>query len=164
MKAVWSRWTKCIKRLRFSRCFSYARKDVVKLYELYLDGLAMPILPENLKEQAKINNHTYDVLNIGEVILGGKTGLRTWQISSVFFADGDTAPSAYREHLEQLRDGGQPFNFVLNRWNDDGTLAFNTDCEVLLSSCTFEDKAGEPGTLYYSLNLTEYRDFGAVVA
>ena len=106
---------------------------------------------------------TYDVLNMGEVILGGKIGLRIWQINSVFFADGDTAPSVYREHLEKLRDSEEPFNFVLNRWNDDGSLAFNTDCEVLISDCTFEDKAGEPGTLYYSLKITEYRPFGAVV-
>ncbi len=133
------------------------------MYELYLDGLELPILPENLKEQVSKDNKTYDVLNMGEVILGGKIGLRIWQINSVFFADGDTAPSVYREHLEKLRDSEEPFNFVLNRWNDDGSLAFNTDCEVLISDCTFEDKAGEPGTLYYSLKITEYRPFGAVV-
>ena len=133
------------------------------MYEMYLDGMALPILPENLKEQVSKDNKTYNVLNMGEVILGGKIGLRTWQINSVFFADGDTAPSVYREHLEKLRDSEEPFNFILNRWNDDGSLAFNTDCEVLISDCTFEDKAGEPGTLYYSLKITEYRPFGAVV-
>ena len=136
---------------------------MIAVYELYLDGLELPILPENLKEQVSKDNKTYDVLNMGEVILGGKIGLRIWQINSVFFADGDTAPSVYREHLEKLRDSEEPFNFVLNRWNDDGSLAFNTDCEVLISDCTFEDKAGEPGTLYYSLKITEYRPFGAVV-
>lgn len=41
------------------------------LYEMYLDGKKLPVLPENQKEKCSRDNKKYDVLNLGEVVRPG---------------------------------------------------------------------------------------------
>lgn len=134
------------------------------MYELFLAGTKLPVLPENLKEQRSRDNKKYHVLNLGDVIAPGKAGLKQWTISSVFYGDEAYSPQSYRDHLNQLLESDAPFELILNRFNEDGSLAFQSEnLSVLMESLAFEDKEGEPGTLYFTVKLVEYRPFGAVV-
>ena len=54
----------------------------------------------------------------------------------------------------------KPVRFIVNRYKDDGTLTFDTNCLVLIDSISFEDKAGEVGDLNYEIKLVEYKEFG----
>ena len=134
------------------------------LYEMYLDGKKLPVLPENQKEKCSRDNKKYDVLNLGEVVRPGKRKLRQWSISSVFYGDEEYSPDAYRQHLEQLLEKEVPVEFIYHRYQEDGAIAFQTkNVDVVVERLEFEDREGEPGTLYFTVKLLEYRPFGAVV-
>lgn len=133
------------------------------LYEIYLGELKLPLLPENLKESRQKNNKKYDILALGQVIKPGRAQLRTWNIKSTFYHE-DIDVTKARDYLNSLLDvdkkGVKPIRFIVNRYNQDGSLTFDTNTLVLIDNLDFEDKAGEVGDLNYEIKLSEYKDFG----
>ena len=82
----------------------------------------------------------------------------------MFYGDEEYSPDAYRQHLEQLLEKEEPVEFIYNRYQEDGAIAFQTkNIDVVIESIEFEDREGEPGTLYFTVKLLECRSFGAVV-
>lgn len=133
------------------------------MYEIYIGSLKLPLLPENLKEDIKRENKHYTILATGEVIKPGRVKLRTWSIKSTFYHE-DIDVTKARDYLTSLVNSEKlsikPVRFIVNRYKDDGTLTFDTNCLVLIDSISFEDKAGEVGDLNYELKLIEYKEFG----
>lgn len=133
------------------------------MYEIYIGSLKLPLLPENLKEDIKRDNKHYTILATGEVIKPGRVKLRTWSIKSTFYHE-DIDVTKARDYLTSLVNSEKlsikPVRFIVNRYKDDGTLTFDTNCLVLIDSISFEDKAGEVGDLNYELKLIEYKEFG----
>ena len=139
-----------------------------ELYSMYLDKLRLPILPENFKEMIQMDNKKYDTFGKGERVLPGKEKLHTWTISSYFPRDGEQSPTWYKEAIEKLigRTNGketrptESAKFVLARELEDGTIIFGINSYVLIESIEWEDRKGEPGDLYYTIKLIEYKEFG----
>lgn len=133
------------------------------MYEIYIGNLKLPLLPENLKEEIKKDNKKYNILAIGEVVKAGRVKLKTWSIKSTFFHE-DIDVTKARDYLTSLvssdKLGVKPVRFIVNRYKDDGSLTFDTNCLVLIDSLSFEDKAGEVGDLNYEIKLTEFKEFG----
>ena len=133
------------------------------MYEIYIGSLKLPLLPENLKEDLKRDNKHYTILALGEIIKPGRAKLRTWTIKSTFYHEEIDVTKA-RDYLTSLVNSEKlsikPVRFIVNRYKDDGTLTFDTNCLVLIDSISFEDKAGEVGDLNYELKLVEYKEFG----
>lgn len=133
------------------------------MYEIYIGALKLPLLPESLKEDIKKDNKKYKILALGEVVKAGRVKLRTWGIKSTFYHE-DIDVTKARDYLTSLvsseKLGTKPIRFIINRYKDDGTLTFDTNCLVLIDSITFEDKAGEVGDLNYDIKLIEYKEFG----
>lgn len=138
-----------------------------ELYRMYLGEIRLPILPENFKEMIQIDNKKYDTFGKGERALPGKEKLHTWIVSSYFPCDGEIPPAEYKRAIEGLirRDYGKnpepikPINFILARELEDGTIIFGIDSYALIESIEWEDRKGEPGDLYYTIKLIEYKDF-----
>ena len=96
--------------------------------------------------------------------------LRTWTISSYFPANGETAPSEYRKyytslvHRENKKDRTmlpiEPVDFDVIRFGEDGTDMIPVSADVLFESIEWEDRKSEPGDIYYTFKLVEYRKFG----
>jgi len=133
------------------------------MYEIYIGNLKLPLLPEALKEDIKRDNKHYTILALGEVIKPGRAKLKTWTIKSTFYHE-DIDVTKARDYLTSLVNSEKlsikPVRFIVNRYKDDGTLTFDTNCLVLIDSISFEDKAGEVGDLNYEIKLVEYKEFG----
>lgn len=140
-----------------------------ELYKMYLGELRLPILPENLKEMVQMDNKKYDTFGAGERALPGKAKLHTWTISSYFPRDGEIPPTEYKKAIDDfvLRDKNPkpivPIRFSLSRELEDGSIIFSFNKRVLIESIEWEDRKGEPGDLYYTIKLIEYKDFGTDV-
>lgn len=135
-----------------------------KGYQIILGEMSLPILPENLKEIVQIDNKKYDTFGAGERALPGKEKLRTWTISSYFPADGKISPSEYRKYYTSLvhkEDGSlpEPVDLSVIRFGEDGTDIIPVSAEVLFEQIEWEDRKGEPGDIYYTFKLLEYKKF-----
>lgn len=143
-----------------------------ELYHMQINEIKLPILPENFKEMILMDNKKYDTFGKGERVLPGKEKLHTWAISSYFPRDGETPPTEYKRAIEKLiqRNDGKnpepikPIKFILARELEDGTIIFGIDSPALIESIEWEDRKGEPGDLYYTIKLIEYKKFGTTTA
>lgn len=146
----------------------YVAKDK-KEYEMTLGEMKLPILPENLKEICQMDNKKYDTFGAGERVLPGKEKLHTWTVSSYFPADGAIEPSRYREYytsLVQREDNKlpEPIDFFIVRYNENGSDMLPINTPVLFESMEWEDRKGEPGDIYYTFKLIEYKEFKTTTA
>lgn len=136
------------------------------MYEIFIGDIQLKLLPDNLKENVIKDNKKYDVLAIGQVVRPGRAKLKTWSIASAFlFSDGEVISK--KEYLDKIVSddvlGVNPVRLIINRYNQDGSITFATNSLVLVESLEWEDKAGEPGDLYFKINLIEYKKFEAKV-
>lgn len=137
---------------------------MIIVYDIILGEMNLPVLPENLKESFQMDNEKYDIVGMGERVKTGREKLHTWTISSYFPADGDIAPSKYREYYTGLihkEDGSlpKPIDFDVVRLNEDGSDMIPINVMVIFESIEWEDRKGEPGDLYYTFKLLEYKPF-----
>lgn len=129
---------------------------------LILDGkeLIFPVLPEKLKVTSSGKNEKTTVLKLGEISILRAKGLRSvaWDC---FFPANDAPyvtgnivqPIEFVRMIQAARDKEQPLRFLLV-----GTdLDINT--RVGIETFDYEERAGELGDLYYSMKLTEWKDY-----
>lgn len=142
------------------------------MYKIKLGEKYLPILPENLKESIQMNNSRYDTFGVGERVLPGKQKLRSWSISSYFPFDFEESPTSFRAYYTGLihreyEKGDhapiKPISFCVTRELAQGQIIFDTNAQVLIESIEWEDRQGEPGDLYYTISLVEYKNFGTKV-
>ena len=120
----------------------------------------IPVLPEKLKVTSPGNNDTATVLVLGDILILRKKGLRTVAWDSFFPAH--SAPYAPRtitpplelvKAIQKARDSLDPVRFLIT-----GT---DLDINVRMGVETFdyEERAGELGDFYYSIKLSEWKDY-----
>lgn len=120
----------------------------------------IPVLPEKLKVTSPGNNDTATVLVLGDVLILRKKGLRTIAWDSFFpvndapFVTGRiTDPVEIVKAIQKARDSLDPVRFLIT-----GT---DLDINVRMGVETFdyEERAGELGDFYYSIKLSEWKDY-----
>lgn len=120
----------------------------------------IPVLPEKLKVTSPGNNDTATVLVLGVVLILRKKGLRTVAWDSFFpvndapFVTGRiTDPVEIVKAIQKARDSLDPVRFLIT-----GT---DLDINVRMGVETFdyEERAGELGDFYYSIKLSEWKDY-----
>ena len=143
------------------------------MYQISLGGKKLPILPENLKETVQVDNEKFDIIGSGEMTLPGKAKLHTWTISSYIPFDNEMSPTEFKSFIDKLilRDYGkgdaapiEPITFYIARilkkeGSEEEEIIFKTNKKVLIESVEWEDRKGEPGDLYYTIKLIEYKPF-----
>lgn len=124
--------------------------------------IQIPVLPEKLEVSSPGKNKAETVLGLGEVLLLRERGLRTVSWES-FFPAGDgpyvtgrrRVPLQLVRDIQNARDTKKPIRFLLL-----GTdLDVNTQMGV--ESFDYQERGGEPGDIYYSIKLSEWREYGA---
>lgn len=124
--------------------------------------IPIPVLPEKLKVSSPGKNQTATVLELGEVLQLRKRGLRSVEWESVFPAASGpyvtgTLPvplNAVRA-IQKARDSLKPLRFLLLGNDLDINASFGVD------DFSYEERGGEPGDLYYSIKLTEWKNYAA---
>lgn len=132
-------------------------KDNKNLY------LQLPVNPESVRYESPFGINTVNIASLGEVSVPGERGLKSVSFSSFFPRDynstyceyeGFLTPWEWVDQIEVWRDTRKNIRLIIA-----GT-PISIPCYV--SEFTLEpEKAGEPGDVYYSLTLVEFRPIKA---
>jgi len=119
----------------------------------------IPVLPEKLNVSSPGKNELATVLELGEVLLLRKKGLRILAWESFFpaakapYTTGRIKnPISIVRVIQKARDDKDPVRFLIT-----GT---DLDCNIRMGieSFEYEERSGELGDLYYTIKLYEWKD------
>lgn len=139
------------------------------MYDLYLNGVLMPVTPSKVQIKTKSNNKTINLINDGEVSIIKPSGLTEVSFDLLLpnskypFARGESKAKTYMNMLKKLKDNGTVFQFILSRKKPNGTNLGNTNLTVTMEELTFTDDAGEGFDIKAGIKLKEYRTYGTKV-
>lgn len=138
-----------------------------KFYVGLLDGseeeIMLPVSPEEVKVTQSGNTETYNIYQFGDVVKSGNRKLLKISISSFFpledapfvVTDKLEHPSVYVNKLYSWKQNNKVLTFkVTGGYYPIDRLWMMEDFEI-------NERAGEVGDIYFTINLTEYREFKA---
>jgi len=128
-------------------------------YTLTANGqeVILPVDLESYEVKVDNKNEVVTVVNAGEYLMKGKTGLKSISLSSFFpaqnynFAHYGGNPWGAVDTIEEWRARNEIIEFSIS-----GT---SVEFKCLISSFSISEKDGS-GDVYYSIALTEYREIG----
>ena len=122
--------------------------------------ISIPVLPEKLKVSSPGRNEKTTVLKLGEIIIPRDKGLQSLEWESFFPAeDGPYVtgslvdPGAAVRKLQKSRDKSKPVRVLLIGPD------FDINSSMLIDSFDYWEQGGEPGDIYYSITLIEYKEY-----
>ena len=130
--------------------------------------LRLPVNPETLPVERGGENETYNVLGIGPVMIPRDPDLKKISISGLFparaypwvlTAGGFEPPEFYIQFFESAMADKAPIVYTPVRYMEDGAAfdASDTGFVCLVTQFDTEERGGETGDFYYTLEITEYR-------
>lgn len=132
--------------------------------------IRLPVNPENLPLSRDSDNAAYNVLGLGEIMAPRLPKLRTVTISSFFpgrpfsgvlTSGGFQEPAFYLDFFQKAMTEKTTLLYTPVRYYEDGAPFMTGDAgfPVLVTKFQTTEKGGETGDFYFTLELTEYRDF-----
>lgn len=122
--------------------------------------IPIPVMPEKLAVSSAGKNKTATVLELGEVLLLRKRGLRTVSWESFFPASSIPLVSGKRlepmelvAEIQRARDSLKPLRFLLLGANLDVNTTMGID------DFQYEERGCEVGDVYYSIKLSEWINY-----
>ena len=119
----------------------------------------IPVLPAKLNVSSPGKNERVTVLELGEVLLLRKKGLRilSWEsffpVSKAPYTTGQLKdPVSIVQAIQKARDQKSPVRFLITGTDLDCNLRMGID------SFEYEERSGELGDLYYTIKLYEWKD------
>lgn len=119
----------------------------------------IPVLPAKLNVSSPGKNERVTVLELGEVLLLRKKGLRilSWEsffpVSKAPYTVGQIRePVSIVQAIQKARDQKTPVRFLITGTDLDCNLRMGID------SFEYEERSGELGDLYYMIKLYEWKD------
>ena len=119
----------------------------------------IPVLPAKLNVSSPGKNERVTVLELGEVLLLRKKGLRilSWEsffpVSKAPYTVGQIRdPVNIVQAIQKARDQKSPVRFLITGTDLDCNLRMGID------SFEYEERSGELGDLYYTIKLYEWKD------
>lgn len=119
----------------------------------------IPVLPAKLNVSSPGKNERVTVLELGEVLLLRKKGLRilSWEsffpVSKAPYTTGQIRdPVSIVQAIQKARDQKSPVRFLITGTDLDCNLRMGID------SFEYEERSGELGDLYYTIKLYEWKD------
>jgi len=129
---------------------------------LIIEGreISIPVLPEKLTVKAAGKNERTTVLELGEIYILRKKGLRevAWEsffpVNNAPYVTGTIRePIDIVRAIENSRDTPSPIRFILVGTDLDINIRFG------IESFEYDERAGEVGDIYYSIKLVEWKDY-----
>lgn len=122
--------------------------------------LTLPVNPENFNPEQAADNEKVKIIGLGDISIKGDAGLRSVSIES-FFPSKDSS----------FYTGVQPktcIDFINMIWKSDKVarittegLPSNINMFFVIDNFNPDSRAGEEDDVYYTLDITEYRPYGA---
>lgn len=138
-------------------------------YIFYLDGVMLPIAPEELQLKIKNQNKTVNLINEGEVNLLKMPGLTEISFKALFpnvrypftrYVGGFRDAAYYLDLLERLKTGLVPFQFIVSRTFPNGRILFDTNIKVSLEEYKPVENAGNGFDMNVDVSLKQFRSYG----
>lgn len=146
------------------------------VYRLYLqekDGkmvYQIPVNPEIFRTDIQANLDNYNVLNTGDIIRIRKPQLKTWNWDGVFLNDLANPlnsygvifpPTTYVYLFEKWMKNKTVLKFMVNSFSLLNKLCKGENRLCTIENFKYEDRGGEVGDIYYSIQLREYREYNS---
>ncbi|MDR1755098.1 MAG: LysM peptidoglycan-binding domain-containing protein [Eubacterium sp.] len=147
------------------------------MYDVYLDGIRLPVTPQAILTRNKNLNRVAMLLNEGEINIIKSPGLCSFSFSALvpqkeypfaLYPDGFKGATFYLELLNRLKRGdkeksAKPFWFTVSRSGSAGNNEFlHTDVEVTLENYTIKEEADNGMDIIVEIELLQYTEFGTV--
>lgn len=138
------------------------------MYEVYLNDIRLPVPPAKLQISVKGQNETTNLINGEEINIVKAAGLSEISFDAVFpqvrypFASYDgnfEEAGSFLERIRELKDGRQPFPFIVIRDTAAGSF-HDTNMMVTLEDYKVSDDAKEGFDISVTFSLKEYRSYG----
>lgn len=139
------------------------------MYELYMNGILMPVAPEKVQIKTKNKNKTVDLINDGEVNIAKESGLKEISFDLLLpnqkypfsqYSGGFRKAKYYTDALSELKDSAKHFQFILTRKGQNGTNYGNTNITVTVEDLTITDDAKEGVDIKVAVKLKEWKPYG----
>jgi len=141
-------------------------------YDFYLDKILLPIAPDGLIISSKSGNRTINLINDGQASIIKKAELADIKFECLLpaerypfarYPDGFKKPSFYIDKLNELKEAGRAFQFIVARNGAGGVPMFSTNMTVTLEDYRLSESAGDLYDVTARITLREYREFKAKV-
>ena len=130
----------------------------------------LPVNPEMFPVERTTDNGDYNVLGIGQIVIPRTPKLKTVSISSFFpgrpfsgvlTSGGFQPPEYYINFFENAMFSKAVLVFTPQRFYENGEPFFTSDTSMqcVVTSFETEERGGETGDFYYTLEITEWRDY-----
>ena len=132
----------------------------------------LPVNPETLPVARSVDNGEYNIVGTGPIMIPRLPNLKKITISSFFpgrpfsgmlIGDrGFVLPSEFIDLFEGAMKNKEPLIYQPIRYYENGEPFSGGDDKgmlVLVTQFDTEERGGETGDFYYTLELTEYRDY-----
>lgn len=142
------------------------------MYYFYLDGVLLPVAPENFKWKINNKNKTTTLINEGEVNFLKDAGLTDFEFEVLIpavqygfakYDGGFKSPSYFTDHFERLKTSKKPFQFICTRMFPNGKLISDTNVSVSLEQYEVEESAENGLDLIVSIKLKQFKPYGTKV-
>jgi len=121
------------------------------------ETLWLPVNPETISVSSTFGYEDIEISNLGEYTMLGNPRQKEFTVSSLFPRDYNASYCEYSKLrdpwecvklIEDWQNSGKPVRFVVTN------TPINT--AVTIRSFEYEERGGEPGDIYYTLDLKEY--------
>lgn len=142
------------------------------MYSFYFEQggeeIQLPVPPSNLSLKINNKNKAVDLLNLGEINILKDAGLSEWSFAILLpgrlypfavYKQGFQEPRFFLAKFEQYKTSKKPVRFIVSRVAPWGAPLFDTNMMVSFETYTIEEKAGEEGDVYVSLELKQYKEY-----
>lgn len=138
-------------------------------YQMYLDGVLLPVTPSKLQMKIANQNKTMNLINGQEINQINLPGLTEISFEAVLphteypftqYEDGFLEPDFYLEKLEALKTGKQAFSFICIRSAPGGDEFYDTNMRVSLENYSVTEDAAEGMDVCVTIELKQHVVYG----
>ena len=133
------------------------------------DTIEFPVNPKEYTIAYPTNHKTYNILDIGEVIVPRLPSLMEVSWESYFPGNSNDPfiighewrePAEYVELIEEARNHKEICDLVISRRDAAGGRMYDTNISAVITAFSTTERGGESGDVYYKIAFKEYRHFG----
>lgn len=131
------------------------------MHKVFLGAVQLPFAPPAITAKINNKNKTFDLINEGEINRLKQPGLTQVEFKCELpykkypFVQNFKTQKYFLDHLEKLKVGKEPFQFIVVR-----SGGFGTNLKVSLEDYTIEESANNARDLTITIKLKQFRDFG----
>lgn len=135
------------------------------------DTIEFPVNPKEYTISYPTDHKTYDVLDVGEIVVPRLPSLMEVSWESYFPGNSDDAliyghsweePGDYVEAIKEAMDNQKVCDLVISRYDSSGSQMYDTNISAVITAFETTEKGGEAGDVYFKIKFKEYRDYAPI--